>query len=314
MMRPEAVDLTDVVFLRSDALAEGYTDHQIARKVKTGEWHRVRRGAYVSGDLWRRLSPTDRHRVLARAVLRTSHPLTVLTHVSAALERGAPCFNVPLGEVHTTRMDGKAGRREAGKVQHRGVLPEDHVEPVNGVLVSTAPRCAVEMSTIVGVESALVTVNGLLHDRQLTVAQFAAMAHDTRHWPESLATNLVVRLADPRLESAGESRTVFMCWTQHLPPPVPQVTIHGDTVARVDFAWPEYGVFLEFDGKEKYLRFRREGETLEQFLMREKRRAELICQLTGWVCIRITWDDLASPERTARRIRRILESRTPKGA
>jgi len=48
---------------------------------------------------------------------------------------------------------------------------------------------------------------------------------------------------------------------------------------------------------------------LDEFLLREKRREELICALTGWVCIRITWEDLARPHLLARRIRRILESR-----
>ena len=43
--------------------------------------------------------------------------------------------------------------------------------------------------------------------------------------------------------------------------------------------------------------------------MREKQREERICQLTGWVCIRITWADLERPERTAGRIRRILDQR-----
>ena len=88
----------------------------------------------------------------------------------------------------------------------------------------------------------------------------------------------------------------------------------GRLFARLDFSWPDFGVFLEFDGKEKYERFRRENETLEEFLMREKKREERICQLTGWVCIRITWADLENPERTAQRIRRILESRRPVGA
>jgi hypothetical protein len=192
MQRPQPVDLTEVVFLRSDALADGYTDHQIAQKVRSGAWHRVRRGAYVSGDLWQTLSREDRHRVLARAVLRTSHPLTVLTHASSAVERGAPIYNVSLDEVHTTRMDGKAARKEAGKVQHRGVLPPEQVELVNGVPVSNAARCAVEMTSMADVESALVTVNGLLNSGQLTPLELANMARDTRHWPESLAANLVV--------------------------------------------------------------------------------------------------------------------------
>ena len=108
-----------------------------------------------------------------------------------------------------------------------------------------------------------------------------------------------------------------MCWSQHLPRPIPQLVIRdeaGTEVARVDFAWPDQGVFLEFDGKSKYERFRRQGETLEQFLMREKRREEMICQLTGWVCIRITWADLENPVRTAGRIRRILDGRRSLGA
>ena len=123
---------------------------------------------------------------------------------------------------------------------------------------------------------------------------------------------MVFRLADPRHESPGESRTAYFCWQMHLPKPEPQVEIcdeDGVVVARLDFAWAEFGVFLEFDGKEKYMRFRREGETLDEFLMREKKREELICKLTGWTCIRIGWAELHQPELLARRIRAILDSR-----
>ncbi len=53
----------------------------------------------------------------------------------------------------------------------------------------------------------------------------------------------------------------------------------------------------------------REGETLEQFLLREKRREELICALTGWVCIRITWETSQRPRLLARRDPRASWSR-----
>ena len=88
----------------------------------------------------------------------------------------------------------------------------------------------------------------------------------------------------------------------------------GREFARVDFAWEKLGCFLEFDGKVKYLALRRDGETLEEFLLREKRREEKICLLTGWVCIRITWADLENPERLARRIRALLAGRSLRGA
>jgi hypothetical protein len=313
MATQELIDLEGAVFLRREVRATGFTDHQIALLVRSGEWHRIRRGAYCEGDLWRSLGAADRHRLLARAVLRTSSPGTVLTHVSAAIEHGAPVWGIPLDVVHTTRTDGKAARREAGKVHHRGVLPEVQVQQVNGVPVSAPDRCALEVCTIATLESALVTVNGLLHAGLLTPAELAARAHDCRFWPQTLNTTLVVRLADPRVESAGETRTLHLCWAQHLPKPLPQVVVndeHGRLFARVDFAWPGHGVFLEFDGREKYARFRREGETLEQFLIREKKREERICQLTGWVCLRIGWVDLANPAATARRIRAVLDSRS----
>ncbi|WP_426242607.1 hypothetical protein [Nocardioides sp. LHG3406-4] len=311
------MDLTDAVFLRREAVAEGYSDRAIRALVRGGVWHRVRRGAYCSGEMWRSLSDADQHRVLCRAVLRASHPTTVLSHHSAAIELGVPVWNANLLEVHVTRTDGQTGRREANVVRHCGVLPDDHVVELRDVRVTMASRVAVEMTTVSSVESALVVVNGLLNAGATTVDEVTALASDLRFWPHSLSAEIVMRLADPRIESVGESRTLFMCWGQHLPRPTPQVKVydeHGALFARLDFAWPQYGVFLEFDGREKYQRFRLEGETLDEFLMREKRREERVCLLTGWVCIRITWADLARPATTAGRIRRLLARRTPRGA
>jgi len=310
------IDLDDVVWLRRHALAGGMTDRQIADAVRSGEWHRVRRGAYCSGELWARLSSTDRHRVLCRAVLLTAHPSTVLSHVSAAIEHGAPVWGIPLDVVHTTRTDGRCGRREAGIVHHRGVLPPEQVVVRNGVPVTSEERCVVEVCVVADTERALVTANGMLHSGRTTVDEVRALAHDTRFWPESLNTHLVLRLMHPDIESVGETRLSFHFWRQRLPRPTPQVEVldeRGRVVARVDFALVEHGIFFEFDGREKYERFRREGESLEDYLMREKKREELVCLLTGWVCIRVTWEDLNRPEQLARRIRAVIASRTSAG-
>jgi len=305
-------DLSNVVFLRREALDDGYSDRAIKRKLDAGEWKRVRAGAYVAGELWRELSEADRHRVRARAVLRTSHPETVLSHVSAALEHGAPVWGIDLTEVHVTRTDGKSRRREAGVVHHRGKLDDEHVV-TRGDVRATAPlRTAFEITTITGVEQALVTVDRLLRLAAPDPEELKDLRHEARHWPNSLASEVVFRLADPRRESAAESRAAYLCWDQRLPRPEPQVPIcdeAGREIGRVDFAWPGLGVFMEVDGRAKYWIYRREGESLEDYLMREKRREEQICMLTGWVCIRITWSDLATPRSTARRIRGVLDSR-----
>lgn len=307
------IDLTGAVVLRRDLLTAGYTDRQIRTRVKTGELHRIRHGSYCDAALWNSLGPADRHRLLARAVLARAHPSTVLTHVSSAIEQRAPVWAHDLTQVHTTRTDGKAGRKESDRVQHAGVMPAYHVKQVNGVPVSLATRCAVEMTTISTVESALVTMDGLLHAGATTMSGVTQFAHRTRWWPNSLRTIVVLRLADPRHESAGESRTAYFCFAYGISRPEPQVIVldeRGRTFARVDFAWITLGVFLEFDGKIKYTKYRREGESLDDYLMREKKRAERICQLTGWVCVRITWADLADPEKLAVRLRGVLASRT----
>jgi very-short-patch-repair endonuclease len=236
----------------------------------------------------------------------------VLTHVSAAIERGVPVWGIPLDEVHTTRTDAKSSRREAGVVHHVGVLHENDVEVTHGVRVSKAPRTAIEVSTIVGLEAALVVVNGMLNLGLLTEEELRGEAHRLRYWPETLANHVLLHLVDKRMSSVAETRTDHLFWTQQLPRPEPQVEVRdefNDLIGIVDFLWREHGVFLEFDGKIKYEKFRRRDESLNDYLRREKLREERICQVTGWICIRISWADLANPAATARRIRRLLESR-----
>lgn len=126
-------------------------------------------------------------------------------------------------------------------------------------------------------------------------------------WANTLHTDLILRLADGRAESAGETRSRYLCWRQGLPKPEPQFEIRderGRLLAKVDLAWPELGVFAEFDGQIKYGALLREGESPKDVIIREQRREEMICELTGWTCIRIVWSDLQYPEQTAARIAR----------
>jgi hypothetical protein len=306
-------DLEDRVWLRRELLQAGYNDKTIQRNLKEGRWHRVRHGAYCDAALWQELSAEDRHRLTARAVLRTSHPSTVLSHVSAALEHGVPVWGISLDEVHVTRTDGKPRRREAGVVHHCGkVDAEKETVVVNGVPVTVPLRVALEVTTIASVEAALVSVDALLRVVEATPEQLLAARAQVRHWPGSLPCEVVLRLAEPLHESALETRAAHMMRTHGVPRPRPQVEIRdetGEVVAVVDFAWVELGVFLEADGKAKYRIHRREGESLEDYLMREKDREVLICQLTGWTCIRMSWADLARGKVTAARIKRILDSK-----
>lgn len=300
------------IWLRRELIDREWSDRDIARCVKAGLISRVRYGAYVDSALWSAASDLHRYRVRSRAVLRTAHESSVLTHQSALAEWDVPMWRIDLTEVALTRTDEKAGRRESLIVHHSGRLPLEHITLRHGVPVATAARTAVEILSVVDLELGLVILNGLLNLRRTTLEEVARLARQTEHWPETLNTRVALSLADSRLQSVAETRFVYLCYRQGLPRPEPQVEVldeSGFLIGVVDFLWRKHGVFLEFDGRVKYELYRRPGETLADYLMREKRREERICQATGWVCIRIGWADLENPTATARRILKLLASR-----
>ncbi len=312
MLADFAWDQRAGVWLRRELVAEGFDDRSLRRLVKAGVLHQPRRGAYIDRSVWADLSPEDRHRVTCRAVLMRAKSGSVLSHGSSVIEQGGKVFGFDLREVHLNRVDGRAGRREAGVVQHRALLPATQVRVVNGVPVTSPARAATEMSTLVGLESCLVTTNWFLGHGDMTRAEMREMLAASRHWPRTLHNPLLEMLMDGRNQWPGEARLSYILWRHSVPRPIPQYPVRGldgALVGIVDFAWPGLGVFLEFDGRIKYERHRRYGESLEQFLLREKQREELIVQLTGWTCIRVTWAQLGQPTQLAGRIMRVLESR-----
>lgn len=309
MSTVSGIDLSDPhLFLTRDLLAGGQTERSIAGMVRAKILHRIRHGAYTYAAHWHAIDDLEKRRLVALAVLRTARAPVALAGPNAADVLGAPVWDMG-HQVHLLRLDGKAGRREAGRVEHRGRAYCSDLTIRDGIPITSPTRTAVDMIALADTEHALVTVNGLLHAKETTIDliehQIRLMAHD----PHTLNAPVVLRLADGRCESAGETRTVCLCWRHQLPMPEPQYEVRdrtGRVVARLDFAWPELGVFAEFDGRVKYVRHRRQGESIEDAVLREKRREELVCGLTGWRCIRITWADLHAPERTAERMRATL--------
>ena len=312
MMIPRSDPRRGRIMLRKQLLEEGYDDRAIAQRVRAGEWVKVRHGAYTDAATWNALDEAGRHALTARAVVVQSRTKVVVSHVSALPYFDAPTWGTDLELVHVTRKDGKCGRSEAGVCQHRGAILEEDVVVRDGLEVMSPTRTALEVTTVTSVEAAVCIVSHLLHAGLTTMQQLRARYELMRQWPATLATDLVLRLSDGRFESIGESRTYYLCFREGLPMPEPQYKIFdeaGNLVARVDFAWPELGVFLEFDGKIKYEKLLKDGERPSDVVLAEKKREELICRLTGWTCIRITWADLVDPVRTAARIRQVLARR-----
>ncbi len=297
------------VFLRHEANDLGYRDDTIKKLVDAKVWHRVRRGAYVFGEIWRAADKAEQYRLFCLAAVRQSKTEVIPSHVSAVAFHEGPLWGLNTSLAHLTRPDGKTGRKAAGVQQHRGVFIEGDTVEVESRLVIAPTRAALETTTLATVEASLCVTDDLLHRKLTTPEQLTSRYAAMTNWPSTLTTELVIRLADGRHESVGESRTGYLLWREGLPRPEPQFEVfdeNGVLIGRVDFAWPEHRLFLEFDGVQKYVKFLEPGETITDVILREKHREEAICLLTGWHCIRITWADLARPQVIVQRIRNLM--------
>lgn len=298
--------------MRQDLLAHGYTDDAIKRMIRRGELLRIREGAFAPPAVWAALDDVGRHGLLCRAILRQAQAPMVISHVSGLAEYGVPTWGFDLTRAHVTRTDGLRGRRGRDVHVHSGLLHAGDLQFVNGVPLMNPARVAWETLTSRHPEATFCVLNHMLHTKLVTKADLACQLVTMQTWRDMLPAEVLLRLATPLVESIGEGRTLWLCWQHHLPMPVPQYLVRdssGHVVARLDFAWPEHGVYLEFDGRVKYEGLLRPGQSASDVVVAEKRREDRVRELTGWICIRVTWADLADPARLAARIRAALARR-----
>ncbi|MDP3968131.1 MAG: type IV toxin-antitoxin system AbiEi family antitoxin domain-containing protein [Nocardioides sp.] len=312
MNLPTGVPLPFPLFLRREAIGAGLTDDALARATRSGDIIRVRHGAYSDGPWWAQATSDEQHRETALCLVRSYSSPVLLSHTSAAVMHGLPTWGQDLSDMHLTHLTPASGRTHAGVVHHRGVCRVGDITRVDGVLVTSVARTIVDAAALVDVERGLIMADAALHRGLVLPDQLERQYVQQDHDPRTLHVRLVVRRADGRSASPGESRSRHLFWTQGLPTPVLQYAVHdhrGRLIGTVDFAWPELGVIVEFDGLTKYRTLLRVGESPEDAVIREKLREDRIREATGWTVVRITWADLARPALTADRIRRAMYRR-----
>lgn len=296
-------------FTRSDAHAAGLDDNAIRRALKSRTWLRIRQGVYTLPDIWAGLDDAARHLATARAVARKLGDTVALSHTSAVLDHGLDVWGADLSVVHLTRLDGGAGRTEAGVQHHEGFCLESDVLERDGYLVMAPARAALEAGSLLNSEQTVVLLDAGLHHELFTTTELDAGLELVRYWPGTLHLQFAVPFADGRAESQGESRSRYLCYAHGLPAPELQFYVYdarGRLIGITDFAWPEHRLLGEFDGKVKYVRFLRPGETPSDVVFREKKREDLLRRATGWPVVRLTWADLYQGAQTAAEIRALM--------
>jgi very-short-patch-repair endonuclease len=250
---------------------------------RTGACTALTRGWWAVGSP---ADDVDRHRLTATALRRHFDGRAWLSHYSALVVEALPVDGADLGRVHLTRTGDRQSRRQPGFTLH----------PALGVAVDDATRLAialVQTGSVCEPMTALCAADAALRKGLVTRESVARACRLTARHPGTAPARDLLAHADARHESPGETRLSVVL--RHLQiRATPQVRLARDGWQyRVDFLLDDAPVVIEFDGRLKY------GSGDDVFA--EKRREDRI-RSWGYEVVRVTWADLAHPERIARLI------------
>ncbi|MGX5655069.1 endonuclease domain-containing protein [Geodermatophilus nigrescens] len=282
-------DLVGPPFRGTAAVAAGLLTGD---QLRSRAWRRLFRDVYVHREV-----PLT-HELRAVAAAGVLLPGAVVSGRSAAVLWGVELAG-PEDDVELTLPAGRHPVRAAGLRVRRARLTEADVMRRRGVPATLPLATALQLAGVLDGDEAVVAVDRLLASGLVDLAplQLRAAALTGRG---SARARAVCELADERSESPQETRLRLLLGRSGLPAPVPQVTVRvdGRFVARVDLAWPELRVGVEYDGA---------WHAEPGQFARDRRRLNAL-QAAGWTVVFVTAADLHRPEELLARVARALES------
>ena len=283
------------VFTAAQAARCGHDARSLRRLVADGECTRIGRGRYAVCPAPMRAE--DAHMARTRAVLLQAGGRIAASHHSALMLHGLPVFGADLALVHVMRLADRHTRRTSGVAMHVA-SPGAVVAEVDGYPAVDVATALVQHARVHGIVPAVVSADAALHRHRVTHAQLADAVERVRGVPGSRDAGHMLRHADARSESVGETRLRLALLVLDIRV-VPQHEIRdgGALVARADFLVRGTRVVVEFDGLVKY-----RGDRGEAALVAEKLREDRIRSL-GYEVVRVTWRELDQPQWVAARIR-----------
>lgn len=288
------------LLLMSQVVAHGIDPRNVKSWVDADELTRLARGLYVL-TTHRAQTPEARHLQLAHGGLLLM-PDAVLSHWTALLAHDLPVLQLP----RVVRL-----QRPIHRQLRRGgfVIDALRVTPVPSPHGPAAPvaDAVMDQARVRGVEAGLVTADAALREGAVSKDELQACAVEVKG-PWAARARRTAELADGTIESVGESRLRYACHLGGVEV-TPQATIRnhsGEFVARVDFLVKGTMVILEFDGRVKYADG--DGRTL----WNEKQREDALRRL-GYLVVRVTWEDLTTPQVLLSRIRDAARSHSLAG-
>lgn len=294
---------------RTDQLIDlGFGSRSIKALLDSGSLVRLRYGCYLRASIWNAQSPRVRSRQLiyahAHGTRTTSTGNFVYSHTSAARLHRLYLWNVD-DVIHVLQRARPSSERHGRDVLgHTRPFSDGEVTVIGGLRSTSLERTAADCAMMLNHRQALVVMDHALRlgaDRSLL--QGMADSLDGRRGIRTFRR--VLAAADPRSESPGETLTRELILRLKIKPPEPQVEVTSLIGRhRLDFAWREEKVALEFDGRVKYFDFKPTDEVLFEERRREKALTE-----EGWLFLRVEWKHLFREQEFKYRVLRALAGR-----
>lgn len=274
--------ITDEPFLGRWAVEEGLLTPD---RLRSSAWQRLFRGVYVH----REVPVTHTLRAHAACVLL---PAAVVTGRSAAVLWGVDLAGAD-DDVEVTVPSTSHPHRLPGLRVRRANLPREHRWRRGGVPVTTPEATAVRLAGLLTGDAGVIAVDRMVAAGVVDLSAVRTLAATLRGRGSSRARR-ACDLADGLAGSPQETRLRLLLRRSGLPMPVAQYRIGTDRrpVARVDFAWPEKKVALEYDG----LWHAEPGQ-----FAKDRRRLNRLTA-AGWRVIFVTAADLRDPAALLQRI------------
>lgn len=290
-MNPDALALLRRHELATTAeLLAVMTRQQVDVQVRKGTLVRVWRGVYCLGepDLMTKLRALD---------IVAGRQIVACLHTAARLYG----FGVAGGEAVHVLDPGSRLRPSSGLVVHQRTGAPTRLVASR---YATAPAwTAVEVARECTRPRGMATLDAAVRSHWCTVADLADAVEMQRGRRGIAAVRALLPLVDPRAESAMESEARLAMHDHGLPAPELQHLIRGrhGECWRVDFAWPDARVAVEYDSVEW-----RAGR-LE--MLRDRSRFAGV-QDVGWIVVPVVADDVRrAPAQMCERIARHLARR-----
>jgi G:T-mismatch repair DNA endonuclease (very short patch repair protein) len=238
--------------------------------------------------------PLD-HRLMAHGVSLVAPTGAIFGGLSALVLAGGDEFATAEDAVEVALPPGMRWRPGPG-VRVSVSSSHDHnvVVDRHGLSRTGPVRTAVDLVRRHGVEEGVILLDRLVRAGLADLAAVRAAAAELPRSRGSRVARDVTRLADGLAESPQESRLRLLLHRAGLPAPIAQFRIFDDDgfVARVDFAYPELRLAIEYDG----LWHAEPGQ-----FAKDRRRLNRL-SAAGWRVIFVTAADLRHPDRLIARL------------